>query len=582
MTVNLSALAGAGQQFFDNVGVPLSGGKLYSYAAGTVTPQATYTTAAGTIAHANPIILDSAGRISTGEIWLTAGSNYKFVLKTSTDITLATWDNITGINGTGIATNAANVQYDPAGTGAVSTTVQAKLRQIVNVKDYGAVGDGTTDDSAAILAALNACAPYGTVLFAAGTYLINSQINIPQSNITIDGQGALLLAKAATNFEYMLLGTSLTNVVVKNLNIDANQTNRVSGQNIRFMGAGFTSCTDSRFINCIVRNVLGFSPISAVGLTLGGVCTRCQIINCTAIDCGTLSGPADAYYTSGESNMIIGSEAVNIFDSGFVIESSNNSGIIGCISRNCSTSAAITNAVNSDKYGNFINGLTALDTSGGTGVTGQLSFGCPLATSTGDLYDTLLSNIVIVNNAPGTGNGPAINIRKTGTPKAKRLTLSNVRIRNSGAQGILVDGDEVMIHACDLSNVINNAIQIETGSLNCSVIGCTIVDGDFGIVTTGTAEIIAQSNFIKSFTGYGMYAFDTSTINAYMNTVETAVGVARYGKAGGATLNVVSATADYLSVSNNTGSAPVGALVDKFPIVDKNGNALGYVPLYNS
>jgi hypothetical protein len=85
MAVNLSALAGAGQQFFDNNGVILTGGKLYSYAAGTVTPQATYTTAAGTIAHANPIILDSAGRVATGEIWLTAGSNYKFVLFIFTD-----------------------------------------------------------------------------------------------------------------------------------------------------------------------------------------------------------------------------------------------------------------------------------------------------------------------------------------------------------------------------------------------------------------------------------------------------------------------------------------------------------------
>ena len=110
MTVNLSALAGAGQQFFDNNGVPLAGGKLYSYAAGTSTPQATYTSASGATAHTNPIILDSAGRVATGEIWLTAGSNYKFALYTSLNVLITTWDNITGINGTGIASNASNVQ----------------------------------------------------------------------------------------------------------------------------------------------------------------------------------------------------------------------------------------------------------------------------------------------------------------------------------------------------------------------------------------------------------------------------------------------------------------------------------------
>lgn len=111
MTVNLSAFAGAGQQFFDNNGVPLSAGKLYSYAAGTTTPQTTYTDAAGNVAHANPIILDSAGRVSGGEIWLSAGINYKFVLNTSTNVLIQTLDNITGINGTGISVNASNVSF---------------------------------------------------------------------------------------------------------------------------------------------------------------------------------------------------------------------------------------------------------------------------------------------------------------------------------------------------------------------------------------------------------------------------------------------------------------------------------------
>ena len=96
MSVNLSAFGGVGWQFFDNNGVPLAGGLIYTYAAGTTTPQATYTTSAGTIAHANPIVLDSAGRVPGGELWLVIGLNYKFVLKTSTATTIATYDNIYG------------------------------------------------------------------------------------------------------------------------------------------------------------------------------------------------------------------------------------------------------------------------------------------------------------------------------------------------------------------------------------------------------------------------------------------------------------------------------------------------------
>jgi len=95
-SVNLSAFGGVGWQFFDNNGVPLAGGLIYTYAAGTTTPQVTYTTSAGAIAHPNPIVLDSAGRVPGGELWLVIGLNYKFVLQTSTATTIATYDNIYG------------------------------------------------------------------------------------------------------------------------------------------------------------------------------------------------------------------------------------------------------------------------------------------------------------------------------------------------------------------------------------------------------------------------------------------------------------------------------------------------------
>ena len=96
MAVFLSPIGGAGWQFFNNDGTVLSGGKLYTYAAGTTTPKATYTTSAGNIAHNNPIVLNSAGRVPGGEIWLTV-AQYKFVLNTSMDVLIATYDNISGI-----------------------------------------------------------------------------------------------------------------------------------------------------------------------------------------------------------------------------------------------------------------------------------------------------------------------------------------------------------------------------------------------------------------------------------------------------------------------------------------------------
>lgn len=76
-------------QGFDASGNPLSGGKLYTYAAGTSTPKDTYTDAGAGTANPNPVILDSRG-----EAVLFISGSYKFVLKDSSDTTVWTQDNI--------------------------------------------------------------------------------------------------------------------------------------------------------------------------------------------------------------------------------------------------------------------------------------------------------------------------------------------------------------------------------------------------------------------------------------------------------------------------------------------------------
>jgi hypothetical protein len=100
MAVYLSPVGGVAAQFFTNTGAVLTGGKLYTYAAGTTTSLASYTTNAGNVARTNPIILDAAGRVPDGgEIWVTSQA-YKFVLKDFTDVLIATYDNVVGIGTT--------------------------------------------------------------------------------------------------------------------------------------------------------------------------------------------------------------------------------------------------------------------------------------------------------------------------------------------------------------------------------------------------------------------------------------------------------------------------------------------------
>ena len=83
-----------GYQFFDANGAPLALGNLYYYAAGTTTPQDTYSDSAGTILNTNPLVLDGSGRVDV-DVYLGSTANYKEVLVTAST-TVSPWpdDNI--------------------------------------------------------------------------------------------------------------------------------------------------------------------------------------------------------------------------------------------------------------------------------------------------------------------------------------------------------------------------------------------------------------------------------------------------------------------------------------------------------
>lgn len=176
-------------QFFDNNGDPLVGGKLYTYAAGTTTPLATYTDAGGGTANANPIILNSRGEAS---VWL-GTSPYKFKLTTSTDVDVWTVDNLNGpddvtlaalINSSDAAKGDALVAVKRIATGAVATTVHSWIEATDGfnaVGEFAALKDGT-DQTAAVQLAITACGARGggTVVIPRGCKFNIKNITFPQ------------------------------------------------------------------------------------------------------------------------------------------------------------------------------------------------------------------------------------------------------------------------------------------------------------------------------------------------------------------------------------------------------------------
>lgn len=228
MSVYLSYLAGAGAQFFTDDGVPLAGGLLYTYAAGTTTPQTTYTSNLGTVANSNPIVLNSAGRVPY-EIWLTTNTNYKFVLQTSTAVLIATYDNIPGVNDpTGVTNdilaqlaNTSDVSkgdalvgfkqanpYDTTTvlTGATARTVHQKFTEMVSLRDFGAVGDGVTDNTVTLQAAITACANNNITLFVPDGIFMYGNVTVPDTKTL------------------SIVGSSRENAVLKQISASTNAT----------------------------------------------------------------------------------------------------------------------------------------------------------------------------------------------------------------------------------------------------------------------------------------------------------------------------------------------------------------------
>lgn len=105
-SVNLSPLFN-GQTIFGPTGLPLAGGQIFTYQAGSSTPLATYTDVNGTIANANPIILGADGKLPN-ELWLQSGYSYKYVLQDANSVLINTYDNIAGIL-TQIPTTTASI-----------------------------------------------------------------------------------------------------------------------------------------------------------------------------------------------------------------------------------------------------------------------------------------------------------------------------------------------------------------------------------------------------------------------------------------------------------------------------------------
>lgn len=220
MAVNLSPF-GPKPQFELSSGLPAVGNKLFFYVAGSVnTKQNTYTDSTGSVANANPIVLDALGQPST-QIWFTAGQSYKVVYAPSTDTdppTSPIWtvDNLTGINDTATAvdqwvasgltpTFVSATQFTvpgdqtsalavgrrvkctvTAGTvyGRITVSAYTTLTTVTVVLDSGALDSGLSAVSLGFLTPDNSAIP--GVRLSAGAWTFSNAATLPGATLTGD------------------------------------------------------------------------------------------------------------------------------------------------------------------------------------------------------------------------------------------------------------------------------------------------------------------------------------------------------------------------------------------------------------
>lgn len=429
-------------QFFDANGKPLAGGKVYTYAAGTLIPLATYTDASGETPNSNPIILDSGGFAS---IWI-GEDPYKIIVQNSKGVVQWSQDNVT------------NLGISSASGGCL------------DLRFLGGSGNGTTDNSPAMAAALSLLgSASGCIYMPSGIWTFNTAVTVNLAagqTISFRGDSSkgtkLYFPSSAgliVNYHYSsAIGTSDSSVNVSDMTFAAGSQNVYDAI---FLNQASTVTNGA--VHYAVSNISNVAFIANVPYTsLWSRAIRIKNVSNVNIDSVNILGGQSLVNGFGTLGTGIEVEGLNASSYAFVINITNSYiGFIGTALKLDSywqgISVSQTNFT-ADQFGIYVP-ASQLGTLAQISVVAS-QFNC---STYGIGMDTFVdglavsnSYLVVPDNGIGVketlGGGSVVNNRFVGPGNG------------NGANGVVIAGGSGATISANLFSFFNTAIWLQTGS----------------------------------------------------------------------------------------------------------------------
>jgi hypothetical protein len=239
---------------------------------------------------------------------------------------------------------ASKLAFTQAGTGATARTVDSKLKEVVSVKDFGAVGDGVNNDTAAIQAAIASLATKGTVHFPVGSYKVTSQLIFP-SGVNIRGEGyyseilnnvvgatCIKFGGTATARDFRIRGIAGTSHGMQLYQGHDWLVERVTSEYNGGWGFYFEEGWTGTFIRC------NAAYNSGGGFYLGAACNALQLVGCESQWNGS-----EGVVLNGLAGLVIsGGGYENNYGSAIAAQAAHNVIITGAFIESNATSPALS------------------------------------------------------------------------------------------------------------------------------------------------------------------------------------------------------------------------------------------------